>query len=79
MQMKKNDWVYLARAMWTYSEEHEGKTSRLLKELVITVNTNIEMILNDNEQISEIIREYRQRNTNETGIYDYGTSGNLQE
>ena len=39
--MKKNDWVYLARAMWTYSEEHEGKTSRLLKELVIAVNKNI--------------------------------------
>ena len=77
--MKKREWSYLSKAMWKYAEKHEGKLSRLLKELVITVNTNIEMILNDNDQISEIIREYRQGNTNETGIYDYGTSGNLQE
>jgi len=77
--MKKSEWIYLSKAMWKYAEKHEGKLSHLLKELVITVNTNIEMILNDNEQISEIIRKHRQENTNETGIYDYGTSGNLQE
>ena len=77
--MKKSEWIYLAKAMWKYAEKHEGKLSRLLKELVITANTNIEMILNDNEQISEITRKHRQGNTNETGIHDYGTSGNLQE
>tara|TARA_R100001443_G_scaffold72179_2_gene80325 strand:+ start:5048 stop:5281 length:234 start_codon:yes stop_codon:yes gene_type:complete len=77
--MKKSEWIYLSKAMWKYADKHEGKLSHLLKELVITVNTNIEMILNDNEQISEIIRKHRQGNTNETGIYDYGTSGNLQE
>ena len=77
--MKKSEWIYLSKAMWKYAEKHEGKLSRLLKELVITVNTNVEMILSDNEQISEIIRKHRQENPNETGIYDYGTSGNIQE
>ena len=37
--MKKNEWIYLANAMWTYAEKHEGKISRLLKELVFKVNT----------------------------------------
>ena len=53
MQMKKNDWVYLARAMWTYSEEHEGKTSRLLKELVIKINKNMEMIIDELDENGE--------------------------
>ena len=39
--MKKSEWVYLANAMWTYSDKHEGEISRLLKELVITVNKNM--------------------------------------
>tara|TARA_X000001382_G_scaffold111643_1_gene88579 strand:+ start:29 stop:202 length:174 start_codon:yes stop_codon:yes gene_type:complete len=45
--MKKSEWVYLANAMWTYAEKHEGQISHLLKELVITVNKNMEMIIND--------------------------------
>ena len=40
--MKKNEWIYLANAMWTYAEKHEGKISRLLKELVFKVNTNMD-------------------------------------
>ncbi|BCV03180.1 MAG: hypothetical protein CM15mV62_500 [uncultured marine virus] len=43
-QMKKSEWIYLANAMWTYSEKHEGEISRLLKELVISVNKNLVII-----------------------------------
>ena len=66
MQMKKNDWVYLARAMWTYSEEHEGKTSRLLKELVIAVNKNIEVIINDMGENGENAGSDRPNDTDST-------------
>lgn len=55
--MKKNEWIYLANAMWTYAEKHEGKISRLLKELVFKVNTNMEVIIDDmgnNEQDARI-------------------------
>ena len=45
--MKKSDWIYLANAMWEYSEKHEGRVSQLLKELVIEVNKNKEMIIDD--------------------------------
>ena len=77
--MKKNEWIYLANAMWTYAEKHEGKISRLLKELVKTVNKNMEMIINDNEQTSETIRKHRPKNTNTTSFDDNRTSGNIQE
>jgi len=42
--MKKSEWIYLANAMWTYSEKNEGEISRLLKELVINVNKNLVII-----------------------------------
>lgn len=45
--MKKSEWIYLANAMWTYSDKHEGEISCLLKELVIAVNKNMEMIIDD--------------------------------
>ena len=45
--MKKNEWIYLANAMWAYAEKHEGKISDLLKELVYKINTNMEMIIDD--------------------------------
>ena len=77
--MKKNEWIYLAKAMWTYAEKHEGKISRLLKELVKAVNKNMEMIINDNEQTSETIRKHRPENTNTTSFNDNGTSGNIKE
>ena len=59
--MKKNDWIYLASAMWEYAEKHEGKISHLLKELVITVNKNMEMIINEmdkDEQNARINGQY---------------------
>jgi len=45
--MKKSEWIYLANAMWTYSEKHEGEISRLLKEVVIKLNNNMEVIIDD--------------------------------
>ena len=45
--MKKSEWIYLANAMWTYSDKHEGKISRLLKEVVIKLNKNMEVIIDD--------------------------------
>ena len=45
--MKKSEWIYLANAMWSYAERNEGEISRLLKELVIKVNKNMEMIIDD--------------------------------
>tara|TARA_A200000159_G_scaffold139985_1_gene141828 strand:+ start:64 stop:291 length:228 start_codon:yes stop_codon:yes gene_type:complete len=51
--MKKSDWDYLARAMWQYSEKHEGRISTLLKQLVKEINNNKEMITNDMDELSE--------------------------
>ena len=69
-QMKKNEWIYLANAMWTYAEKHEGKISRLLKELVFKVNTNMEVIIDDMGKNGEIVRSERYSNTNATNKND---------
>ena len=45
--MKKNEWIYLANAMWTYAEKHDGKISSLLKELIKNINENMEVIIDD--------------------------------
>ena len=45
--MKKSEWIYLANAMWAYSDKHEGEISRLLKEVVIKLNKNMEVIIDD--------------------------------
>lgn len=67
--MKKNDWIYLANAMWEYSEKHEGRVSQLLKQLVIEVNKNKEVMIDDNETISEATGSER--------VYDSNSSGNI--
>tara|TARA_R100001086_G_C11786143_1_gene244948 strand:- start:61 stop:285 length:225 start_codon:yes stop_codon:yes gene_type:complete len=65
--MKKSEWIYLANAMWTYSDKHEGEISRLLKELVIKVNKNMEMIINDRLENDEPdVRIHEGKNTNTT-------------
>ena len=69
-QMKKSDWIYIASAMWAYSEKHEGKISRLLKELVFKVNTNMEVIIDDMGKNGEIVRSERYSNTNATNKND---------
>tara|TARA_R100000388_G_C7223178_1_gene150192 strand:+ start:989 stop:1216 length:228 start_codon:yes stop_codon:yes gene_type:complete len=53
--MKKSDWVYLANAMWTYSEKNEGRISCLLKQLIKEINNNKEMITNGMDKFSETI------------------------
>jgi hypothetical protein len=62
--MKKSDWVYLARAMWTYSEKNEGRISSLLKQLIKEINNNKEMIENDMGKLSEINASNGQTETN---------------
>ena len=47
--MKKNDWIYLANIMWSFAETNEGRLSPLLKELVIKINKNKEMIIDEYE------------------------------
>tara|TARA_R100001591_G_scaffold76156_2_gene83996 strand:- start:290 stop:532 length:243 start_codon:yes stop_codon:yes gene_type:complete len=64
IQMKKSEWIYLANAMWTYSDKNEGEISRLLKELVIKVNTNMEMIIDDMENDEPNVRINGLPNTN---------------
>ena len=68
--MKKNEWIYLANAMWTYAEKHEGKISRLLKELVFKLNTNMEVIIDDMGTNGKVIRSERYSNTNATNKND---------
>jgi hypothetical protein len=55
--------------MWEYSEKHEGRISQLLKQLIREVNKNKEVMINDNEEISEITRSER--------VYDSNSSGNI--
>lgn len=45
--MKKSDWIYLAKIMWDFSENHSGRMSLLLKELIKMVNTNKEMFIDE--------------------------------
>ena len=65
--MKKEDWVYLANAMWTYAEKHDGKISSLLKELVITINKNEKVINNDMGKYEQNAPRNRPNDTNTTG------------
>jgi|TARA_R100000149_G_C5879759_1_gene144403 hypothetical protein len=67
--MKKNDWIYLANAMWEYSEKHEGRVSQLLKQLIKEVNKNKEVMIDDNETIS--------KTTGSERVYDSNSSGNI--
>lgn len=62
--MKKNDWIYLANAMWEYSEKHEGRISDLLKQLIKEINKNKEMIENDMGEFSKTTRSNGQEETN---------------
>ena len=69
--MKKSEWIYLANAMWTYAEKHEGKISGLLKELVYKINTNMEMIIDDRLENDEpTVRIHKGQNTNSTSKID---------
>jgi hypothetical protein len=69
--MKKSEWIYLANAMWTYSDKHEGEISRLLKEVVIKINKNMEMIIDDRLENDEpVVRIHEGKDTNKTSKID---------
>tara|TARA_R100000734_G_C3260548_1_gene59371 strand:+ start:154 stop:372 length:219 start_codon:yes stop_codon:yes gene_type:complete len=72
--MNKSEWIYLANAMWTYAEKHDGKISSLLKELVIKVNKNMEMITNELDDNGENVRSDRPTDTNATNSDDFKES-----
>lgn len=46
-RVNKNEWVSLANMMWTFSETNDGKMSKLIKELILKINENMEVILDD--------------------------------
>jgi len=62
--MKKSEWDYLARAMWQYSEKHEGEISRLLKELVQLIHNNMVVMIDGMDKLSETTTSNRQNETN---------------
>tara|TARA_R100001510_G_C7653556_1_gene211825 strand:- start:2459 stop:2677 length:219 start_codon:yes stop_codon:yes gene_type:complete len=68
--MKKNEWIYLANAMWTYAEKHDGKISSLLKELIKNINENMEVIIDDMGTNGKVVRSERYSNTNATNKND---------
>ena len=68
--MKKSEWIYLANAMWTYAEKHDGKISSLLKELIKNINKNMEVIIDDMGTNDKVIRSERYSNTNATNKND---------
>jgi hypothetical protein len=72
--MKKSDWIYLANAMWSYSEKNEGKISNLLKELIIKINKG-EVIIDDNDKNDEINGSDRIIDTNTTSNSNFEGTG----
>ena len=36
--MKKSEWIYLANALWAFTEVDSGKLSGLIKELLLKIN-----------------------------------------
>jgi hypothetical protein len=74
--MKKNEWNYLAKAMWSYADKHEGKISGLLKELVVLVNHQFftkgitEVNINDMGKYEQYATSDRPNDTNSTGSED---------
>ena len=52
-QMKKSEWIYLAKVMWQFAETNEGRISPLLKELITKVNMNMEMIIDELDEYGE--------------------------
>ena len=77
--MKKSEWNYLAKAMWEYSEKHEGKISRLLKELIREINNNKEMIENDMGKYEQNATSDRPIDTDSTDKSDFTGLGNIHD
>ena len=68
--MKHEDWVYLANAMWTYAEKHNGRIGSLIKELIITIHKN-KVIIDDMGKYEQNARSDRPNDTNSTSDSDF--------
>jgi len=69
--MKYEDWVYLANAMWTYAERHDGRIGSLLKELIITIHKNEKVINNDMGKYEQNATSDRPNDTDSTNNSDF--------
>mgnify|MGYP003641627577 FL=1 len=69
--MKRDDWNYLAKAMWEFSNKHEGKISSLLKQLIIEIHNNKEMIEDDMGEYEQNNGSNRPVDNDSTGNKDY--------
>ena len=69
--MKRDDWNYLAKAMWEFSNKHEGKISSLLKQLIIEIHNNKEMIEDDMGKYEQTNGSNRPVDNDSTGNKDY--------
>ena len=74
--MKRSDWDYLAKAMWEFSEKHEGKISDLLKELVIKTYKG-KVIIDDNDKNEQTIRSNSGDDSNTTSNINFEGTGKL--
>jgi hypothetical protein len=77
--MKKSDWIYLAKAMWSYSEKNEGKVSSLLKQLIREINNNKEMIENDMGKYEQNATSDRPIDTDSTDKSDFTGLGKIHD
>ena len=78
--MKKNDWAYISKLMWAYAENNEKmnqRISRLLKQLVKTINKNNEVIIDDNDENDETIRSDGTIDPDSTNNFDFEGTGKL--
>lgn len=76
--MKKNDWVYISTLMWAYAENNEKmnqRISRLLKQLVKTINENMEVIIDDNEENDKTTGSNGENDSNTTSNINFEGSG----
>ena len=58
---------YISQLMWAYSENNERmnqRISRLLKQLVITINKNNKVIIDDDEEDDKTIRSNSRDDSN---------------
>ena len=76
--MKRNDWNYISQLMWAYSENNERmnqRISRLLKQLVITINKNNKVIIDDDEEDDKTIRSNSRDDSNTTSSINFEGTG----
>ena len=69
--MKKSEWIYLANALWAFTEVDSGKLSGLIKELLLKINNNMDVIIDDMGEYEQTTASDRPKNTNSTGNTDF--------